>query len=250
MPSYPGSKLDVIASYSQPLIFNTSLQQLSRSAGSSLALVNATASLLNNSIVMTKYAGNVSVADVFRNPATVQQLLVNGAGFDAATAAIFMEASFRVGLLSGDIAAIEGLFGGFDCSADTLALLLPTSDEATLASLAGSVCSSDSSSRNELVSLLQDNINFAYMQQYMRELSSREPSTLVESVVSGVSLLTDLSTFINPTADQRRRRKRQIIDSQDLADNIERLFGELGETVATLSTFYDQGAKPIKNRVT
>ena len=231
VPTYPGSKLDIIVKYMEPVLYNTTVQEFSSNIPNSLRLVNSTAEALNNSIVMEKFAEEVQVSDMFYDPTSIQQLLVT-AGFDPTTAEVFMEATVRVGMLSGDIASIGSFMNTLDCSEATVQMLLPTADSGLISSLQDHICSSDEN-KKDFFKVIQKNIDYQFFQQYFQDLSTQDPSKVLESVVSGFSLLSDLSTILNPT----QRKKRQ---TEDTMNEFSAFLTDMSETVETLSSLYDQ----------
>ena len=236
VPTYPGSKYDSVAMYGGPILYNQTVQDFSQNMPDTLKIVNSTAKALNNSIIMTKYVKKETVVgDMFYDTDTVQAALVAGS-FDEKEAKVFIEAILRIGMISGDLAALELQTSEFvfDCSNSTLSLFLPQADRTLLNSLELELCSSGQTKRAGFIKALQANLDYSKFIDHFKKLGNRSNSSkVINSVASGISLMNDLRSVM----DQGFVRKRQI---EVITEMFPSLLEELALFTEEIGQYYDE----------
>ena len=231
-PSYPGSKLDVIVKYIEPILYNDTVQEFSSRLPGTLGLVNSTTSALNDSIIMKKFVKNDTlVKNIFYDPLMILNLLKNST-FDNATAEIFMEALIKMGMISGDLASFDVPYDLVQCSSFSISMFLPHATASIVENLRKHICKS----KNETLSFLkmmQENLNYSYIEKLMEKKMSQNlvSSDVMNSLTSGILLMKDIRSLFLPT-----RKKREI----ELLPQMSNVPEVLTQMIEDISAYYNE----------
>ena len=215
-------------------MYNQTVQTFSANIPNSLRLINSTAAALNNSIIRNKYARTVvSVSDMFYNPQIIKDAL-SKAGFDKPTTDVFMAAIVRMGMISGDLAAVELPEGMFSCSTPAISLFLPQAKSKLIHAVQKSFCSSDEKTRS-IIKLIQNNIDFKFVQNYYANLSMNFDNSgkIADSLTSGISLINDIKDLLG----KNKRKKRGL---EETTESLSTIILSLSSIVEQVSQYYDE----------
>ena len=96
LPTYPGSKLNVIVEYLEPIIYNKTFKTFNENVPVHLTLINETTDALNSSTMLRVMSRDTHVEDIFINVTAAKDILTeNETYFDKMTVVALMAARLR-----------------------------------------------------------------------------------------------------------------------------------------------------------
>ena len=96
LPTYPGSKLNVIVEHLEPILYNETLKTFNENVPVHLTLINETTDALNSSTMLTVMTQDIHVEDIFTNITAARDILTqNKTYFDEVTVLGLMKARLR-----------------------------------------------------------------------------------------------------------------------------------------------------------
>ena len=224
-PSYPGSKLDDIVEHIEPILYNDTVQEFSIKLPGTLRFINSTAFALNDTIIMNKYVPNETlVEDIFYDPDLIRSVLTNST-FDNETAEIFLEASIKMGMVSGDLASFGVPLEILQCSSFSISMFLPKAKPSLVKSVKN-VCQ-----QKDFFEMLQTHLNYSYLGEYLDKNidSNLSSSAAMNPLISAISMMQEISSIFTPS-----RRKRQA----GVLPDISNVLNDLSQMIESLTDFY------------
>lgn len=225
-PSYPGSKLDDIVEHIEPILYNDTVQEFSIKLPGTLRFINSTAFALNDTIIMNKYVPNETlVKDIFYDPDLIRSVLTNST-FDNETAEIFLEASIKMGMVSGDLASFGVPLEILQCSSFSISMFLPKAKPSLVKSMKN-VCQ-----QKDFLEMLQTHLNYNYLGEYLDKNidSNLSSSAAMNPLISAISMMQEISSIFTPS-----RRKRQAEVLPDMSN----VLNDLSQMIEGLTDFYN-----------
>ena len=179
IPTFNGSKLNVIVEHLEPVIYNDTLKIFNENVPSLLKVINATSDVLERETVQTVINGDIFVRDIFTDEDKAKEILTrNQTFFNTTSVDILMETRVRMGMLTGDIISqlnVESL---------SASILFPYASESLLNHLGHLFDETVSESKQKMREMMLSNIQWSMLVDEYEKFKNNDNLRIVTSLLS------------------------------------------------------------------
>ena len=166
LPTYPGSKLNSIIKYLEPVMYNDTVRDINLALPNVLKLLNGTTEAINDPIFQELINKTTFVSDVFKNKTEARNILTKQF-FNDYTVEAFMTSLLRMGMISGDLASISSMLPSFRMSASNI---IPDADSKLQTAISDQLLSFNDVQHSQMIEVIQKELDFQKIQNHFGRL--------------------------------------------------------------------------------